>query len=126
MSHVTKCDGTEHTMQRTHRPVQHGRIMVKDVLELREELGITKALVNDVLELLTDHLTGPRWMDEDDPRRRAIVQSIVNDISGVPGHRAHKRSAGACSDVQQAAATVVVCFLFGMSCQMGHLCAHLT
>ena len=95
--------------------------MVKDVLELREELGITKALVNDVLELLTDHLTGPRWMDEDDPRRRAIVQSIVNDISGVRGHRAHKRSAGACSDVQQAATKRVVCLLFGMSCQMGHL-----
>ena len=112
------------------RDLVAGQIMIKFSNRSILPLKLKKDQSHD--ELALAQFIRERRSDGDGARARAPPaidyhrQIQPGPNPGVPGHRAHKRSAGACSDVQQAAATVVVCFLFGMSCQMGHLCAHLT
>ena len=107
------------------RDLVAGQIMIKFSNRSILPLKLKKDQSHD--ELALAQFIRERRSDGDGARARAPPaidyhrQIQPGPNPGVPGHRAHKRSAGACSDVQQAATKVVVCLLFGMSCQMGHL-----
>ena len=107
------------------RDLVAGQIMIKFSNRSILPLKLKKDQSHD--ELALAQFIRERRSDGDGARARAPPaidyhrQIQPGPNPGVPGHRAHKRSAGACSDVQQAAAKVVLCLLFGMSCQMGHL-----
>ena len=107
------------------RDLVAGQIMIKFSNRSILPLKLKKDQSHD--ELALAQFIRERRSDGDGARARAPPaidyhrQIQPGPNPGTPGHRAHKRSAGACSDVQQAATKMVVCLLFGMSCQMGHV-----